>query len=219
MPLERPWDCNNWKPIESVPKIRKEIPYTESKNGVKYCDYRSGKRDAVVQAGSKVAVEMTIRCQSFSTTAEPGGVKYYSTKEDTEFNELAFVVGLGDVLPKFWRRVWWVWKRVDCDVLLFHRSRSLLLKRPINYPYLPPRMERVALRVYLKRMRRSCLKSWWHEWNEHEQTATAKTLKILRINYEILLLFLEQFRTNTGSCDDGLEKKRHDQSSFVEKKL
>jgi FKBP-type peptidyl-prolyl cis-trans isomerase 2 len=43
---------------------------------------------------------MTIRCQSFSTTAEPGGVKYYSTKEDTEFNELAFVVGSGDVLPE-----------------------------------------------------------------------------------------------------------------------
>ena len=52
----------------------------------------------VVQAGSKVAVEMTIRCKSFSTANEPGGVKYFSTKEDTEFNELAWTVGSGEIL-------------------------------------------------------------------------------------------------------------------------
>jgi FKBP-type peptidyl-prolyl cis-trans isomerase 2 len=42
---------------------------------------------------------MTIRCKSFSTANEPGGVKYFSTKEDTEFNELAWTVGSGEVLP------------------------------------------------------------------------------------------------------------------------
>ena len=50
----------------------------------------------VVQTGSKIAVEMTIRCKSFATANEPGGLKYYSTKDDTDFNELAWVVGSGD---------------------------------------------------------------------------------------------------------------------------
>ena len=51
----------------------------------------------VVQNGSKVAVEMTIRCKSFATANEPGGLKYFSTKEDTEFNELAWTVGSGQL--------------------------------------------------------------------------------------------------------------------------
>ena len=41
---------------------------------------------------------MTIRCKSFSTANEPGGVQYFSTKEDTEFNELAWTVGSGEIL-------------------------------------------------------------------------------------------------------------------------
>ena len=49
--------------------------------------------------GSKVAVEMSIRCKSFATANEPGGVKYFSTKDDTDFNELAFTVGSGEILP------------------------------------------------------------------------------------------------------------------------
>lgn len=76
-----------------------DVPYTELENGVSYREYREGKGDAVIQDGSKVAVEMTIRCQSFRTAKEPGGVKYFSTKDDTEFNELAWTVGAG-ALPK-----------------------------------------------------------------------------------------------------------------------
>jgi FKBP-type peptidyl-prolyl cis-trans isomerase 2 len=53
----------------------------------------------VVQPGSKVAVEMTIRCKSFSTANEPGGLKYFSTTEDTDFKELAWTVGSGELLP------------------------------------------------------------------------------------------------------------------------
>ena len=52
---------------------------------------------SVVQAGSKVAVEMSIRCKSFATANEPGGVKYFSTKDDTDFNELAFTIGSGEI--------------------------------------------------------------------------------------------------------------------------
>jgi hypothetical protein len=53
----------------------------------------------VVKPGSKVAVEMSIRCKSFSTANEPGGLKYFTTKEDTDFNELAFTIGSGMLLP------------------------------------------------------------------------------------------------------------------------
>lgn len=53
----------------------------------------------MVQEGSKVAVEMTIRCKSFATANEPGGVKYFSTKEDTDFNEVAWTVGSGELPP------------------------------------------------------------------------------------------------------------------------
>ena len=42
---------------------------------------------------------MTIRCKSFATATEPGGLKYYSTKDDTDFNELAWTVGSGAASP------------------------------------------------------------------------------------------------------------------------
>lgn len=56
------------------------------------------KNKQVVQKGSKVGVEMTIRCRSFATQNEPGGLKYFSTKDDTEFNELAWKIGNGEIL-------------------------------------------------------------------------------------------------------------------------
>ena len=42
---------------------------------------------------------MTIRCKSFATADQPGGLKYFSTKDDTEFNELAWTVGDGSISP------------------------------------------------------------------------------------------------------------------------
>lgn len=72
-----------------------DIPFTELPSGVSYREYREGKGEAVVQPGSRVGTEMTIRCKSFSTANEPGGVKYFSTKLDTEFNELAWTIGDG----------------------------------------------------------------------------------------------------------------------------
>lgn len=76
-----------------------DIPFTELPSGVSYREYREGKGEAVVQPGSKVAVEMTIRCKSFATANDPGGLKYYSTKVDTDFNEAAWTVGSGELLP------------------------------------------------------------------------------------------------------------------------
>eukprot|EP00532_Pseudo-nitzschia_australis_P004324 CAMPEP_0168202432 /NCGR_PEP_ID=MMETSP0139_2-20121125/24269_1 /TAXON_ID=44445 /ORGANISM="Pseudo-nitzschia australis, Strain 10249 10 AB" /LENGTH=221 /DNA_ID=CAMNT_0008128119 /DNA_START=182 /DNA_END=847 /DNA_ORIENTATION=+ len=75
------------------------IPYEKLASGVEYREYREGKGDAVVGKGSKVAAEMTIRCKSFSTAKEPGGVKYYSTKLDSDFNEIAWTVGEGELPP------------------------------------------------------------------------------------------------------------------------
>ena len=81
------------------PEDTKNVPFTELPSGVSYRDYREGKGEASIQAGSKVAVEMTIRCRSFATANEPGGLKYFSTKDDTEFNELAWTIGSGELPP------------------------------------------------------------------------------------------------------------------------
>jgi len=76
-----------------------DIPYEVLPNGVSYREFREGKGEAVVQPGSKVAVEMTIRCKSFNTADEPGGVKYFTSKGDTEFNEVAWTIGSGELVP------------------------------------------------------------------------------------------------------------------------
>ena len=74
-------------------------PFENLSSGVSYREYREGKGEAIVQNGSKVAVEMTIRCKSFATNNEPGGLKYFSTKDDTDFNEVAWTVGSGELPP------------------------------------------------------------------------------------------------------------------------
>ncbi|KAG7353315.1 FKBP-type peptidyl-prolyl cis-trans isomerase [Nitzschia inconspicua] len=88
--------------IEAIQKPTSDlvdIPFQELASGVSYREYREGKGEATVQDGSKVAAEMTIRCKSFSTQNEPGGLKYFSTRDDTEFNEIAWTVGSGEILP------------------------------------------------------------------------------------------------------------------------
>lgn len=88
--------------IEAIQKPASDlvqVPFEELPSGVSYREYREGKGEAVVAPGSKVAVEMTVRCKSFSTATEPGGVKYFTTKDDTEFNELAWTIGSGELLP------------------------------------------------------------------------------------------------------------------------
>lgn len=75
------------------PEDSKDIAFEVLPSGASYREYREGKGDAAVRPGSKVAVEMTVRCRSFATANEPGGLKYFSTREDTEFNELAWTVG------------------------------------------------------------------------------------------------------------------------------
>jgi len=77
-----------------------DIAFEVLPSGASYREYREGKGDAAVRSGSKVAIECTIRCKSFATANEPGGVKYFTTKGDTEFNELAWTVGDGSFPPE-----------------------------------------------------------------------------------------------------------------------
>ncbi len=81
------------------PEDTMNIPFEELPSGVSFREYRQGKGEATIQPGSKVAVEMTIRCKSFATADEPGGLKYFSTKDDTDFNEVAWTIASGELLP------------------------------------------------------------------------------------------------------------------------
>lgn len=76
-----------------------DVPFTQLPSGVSYRQFREGKGKRVVEPNSEVAVEMVIRCQKFSTTDEPGGVKYFSTKSDTRDNELRWKIGSGALPP------------------------------------------------------------------------------------------------------------------------
>lgn len=82
------------------PEDSKDIAFEKLPSGASYREYREGKGDAAVRPGSKVAAEITIRCRSFATANEPGGIKYFSTKEDTDFNELAWTIGSGELPPE-----------------------------------------------------------------------------------------------------------------------
>ena len=82
------------------PEDTQDIPFEKLSSGASYREYREGKGEATVQSGSKVAVEMSIRARSFATANEPGGLKIFSTKDDTDFNELAWTVGSGELPPE-----------------------------------------------------------------------------------------------------------------------
>ena len=76
-----------------------EVPFIQLPSGVSYREYREGKGNRVVQKGSTVDVEMSIRCESLTTGSEPQGVKYFSTKTDTPANSLVWTIGSGELLP------------------------------------------------------------------------------------------------------------------------
>ncbi len=71
----------------------------ENPSGISYREYRQGTGSRVVQKGSTVTVEMSVRCKSLITGTEPQGVKYYSTKEDTPSNSIVWTIGDGTLLP------------------------------------------------------------------------------------------------------------------------
>jgi len=76
-----------------------EVEFTELPSGVSYREYRAGKGSRSVKPGAEVTVEMTIRCKSFATANDPGGVKYYSTQQDAPERSLTWTIGDGRLPP------------------------------------------------------------------------------------------------------------------------
>jgi hypothetical protein len=88
------------KELKDIQKVLDEADqqFEVLPSGVQYREYRSGKGNKLVQKGSTVTVEMTVRCKSFPTGNEPGGVRYYSTKIDTPYDGLTWTIGSGELL-------------------------------------------------------------------------------------------------------------------------
>lgn len=76
-----------------------DVEFTELPSGVKFRSYREGKGERVVKPGSIVTVQMSVRCESLVTNADPGGVKYFTTAKDTVENSLTWQIGSGKFLP------------------------------------------------------------------------------------------------------------------------
>ncbi|KAJ1438759.1 hypothetical protein B484DRAFT_323954 [Ochromonadaceae sp. CCMP2298] len=76
----------------------RDVEFLPLPSGASYREYRVGRGDEVVQKGSAVVVQMTVRCRSFATAKEPGGVKYYDSKVDSDGGD-RWVVGSGQLPP------------------------------------------------------------------------------------------------------------------------
>lgn len=71
--------------------------FTRLDSGVSYREMRGG-IDGIrkVKKGSIIGTQMSIRCKSLATADEPGGLLYFSTRDDTDSNELVGEIGTGD---------------------------------------------------------------------------------------------------------------------------
>ncbi|GMI18300.1 hypothetical protein TrLO_g2791 [Triparma laevis f. longispina] len=91
---------NEIKSVVNPVTDQQDIPFMKLDSGVSYREFREGRGEAKIGKGSKIGAEMTIRIKAFSTNNEPGGVKYYETQKDTDFNEIAWTVGAGELFPE-----------------------------------------------------------------------------------------------------------------------
>jgi len=82
--------------LERVGGDPMELPVTRLSGGVIYRDVKSGREGRTVRRGSTVGTEMSVRCKSLATAEEPMGLVYFSTKEDTNYNELQWKIDAGD---------------------------------------------------------------------------------------------------------------------------
>ncbi|KAL3767276.1 hypothetical protein ACHAW5_002079 [Stephanodiscus triporus] len=73
------------------PEDGKDIAFEMLPSGASYREYREGKGDhtAGVEGGGRD-----------DDTLQPGGVTYFTAKQDTDFNELAWTVGSGKLPPE-----------------------------------------------------------------------------------------------------------------------
>ena len=74
----------------------------EWRNGYIYCTVCDSFLKRPVDLGRKLLLKWPLDVKSFATANEPGGLKYNSTKVDTDFNEAArtVTVGNGELLPR-----------------------------------------------------------------------------------------------------------------------
>ena len=76
-----------------------DVAFVELPSGVSYREYREGKGSTTIGPGSEVAVQMSVRCKSFRTQKDPGGVQYFSTTNDLQGKDLVWTIGSGTYLP------------------------------------------------------------------------------------------------------------------------
>jgi hypothetical protein len=76
-----------------------DVEFEKLKSGASFREYRAGRGAKAVRVGSTVEAEMTIRCKSFATAKDVGGVKYYDTKLDTTDGNLIWTIGDGSFVP------------------------------------------------------------------------------------------------------------------------
>ena len=64
--------------------------------GVQTREYKKGDGPQASD-GSRVGVEMTVRCSTVTSTTEPNGAMIFSTSRDDDLGELIFRIGKGDI--------------------------------------------------------------------------------------------------------------------------
>lgn len=90
------------KRLAEVMKIQQESinndpELVELMEGVSYREYRVGNNSPVVSDGSRVGLEMTVRCSTVTSASEPNGAMIYSTSRDDDLGELLVKIGGGTV--------------------------------------------------------------------------------------------------------------------------
>jgi len=90
---------NALKKIQDIQQVldSADIEFTSLPQGASYREFRIGTGNRIINPGSTVSVEMTIRCVKLATAKEPGGVKYYDTKIDTKNNLYTWTMGTGQL--------------------------------------------------------------------------------------------------------------------------
>ncbi len=92
-------DVEKLKAIEDS-FVAREVEFQKCPLGASFREFRAGRENSkALSIGDRAVVEMTVRCKKLATAKEVGGVKYYSTKDDSPSNSFTFVVGDGTVPP------------------------------------------------------------------------------------------------------------------------
>jgi hypothetical protein len=103
-----------------------------------------------MRLGSKVTMEMRIRCKSFLTVNEPGGLKYFCTKEGTDFSS-QIRPGLEEAMMRMQKNGL---RRIKVSATMVFAVKADLLPLPTT------KSGKRSFQNLLKTMRNSCLRCW-----------------------------------------------------------